>query len=174
MDATSGTESDLVDLRTWIDSTCFASSTAVRKISSWNQVVTDYGNTFGAHLSPTVPDVLNEIALYGGPEGTLGGLALRSAAVVAESALFELLPQVGVSVTRAPRLHQPGGATLSRIYVGPSENGDSSYEMTVSVDNPKTGLQIARIPMVAPAVLRVDVGVVASDGTYSLEFDWGQ
>jgi hypothetical protein len=103
------TELELTD---WLKSTAVVSATASRHVTSWAQLITDFGNTFGAHVSSSVPDSLSQIGVFLGPRGTLGDLALRSAAIVAENSLNTLLPLLGQAPTReSPRLFhsdQPG------------------------------------------------------------------
>jgi hypothetical protein len=104
---------ETIGLREWLLAPAVISVMASRRITNWGQLVADYGNTYGAHLSSSVPDVLNQSEVFVGPDGTLGELALRSAAIVAERALSEVLPLVGGIGRIEPRSFHPTGAMLS-------------------------------------------------------------
>jgi hypothetical protein len=94
-------ESAHLEIQEWLRRPAVTSASASRRITAWHQLLTDYGNTYGAHVSSTVPEVLDAIDLWGGPNGTLGSYALRSAAVIAERML-----SVGVAAA--------GGSTSAR------------------------------------------------------------
>jgi hypothetical protein len=60
----------------------------------WEDVVTDYGNTFGAHLSTTVPILLDEVHYFGLSETDFGTYMLRAIGVLTSSVCHELLQQL--------------------------------------------------------------------------------
>jgi hypothetical protein len=93
-----------LSLNAWLSSMAVISASAARWATTWSQLVADFGNTWGAHLSPTMPDVLVQAKLFGAVGGDLRTYLLRAAAIVAERSLQELLPQVGAALPdTAPR-----------------------------------------------------------------------
>lgn len=76
----------------------------------WERVVADYGNTFGAHLSTTVPAVLDQVRFMGFANADFGTFMLRSLAVLAaESAL----PCSGPMTIHTRRWNTPAPSTKS-------------------------------------------------------------
>lgn len=85
-----------VNSREWQDvAAVISKDNRSRRLTTWAQLLTDYGNTYGAHLSATIPHVLTEASLYGAPGGTLGAYMLRAAAVAAERCFAQILPELG-------------------------------------------------------------------------------
>ena len=58
---------------------------------TWQAIVEDYGNTFGAHLSRTVPEILDQVQYLGVGPTDFGSYMLRSLGVVASAAAHQLL-----------------------------------------------------------------------------------
>ena len=58
---------------------------------TWQAIVEDYGNTFGAHLSRTVPEILDQVKYLGVGPTDFGSYMLRSLGVVASAAAHQLL-----------------------------------------------------------------------------------
>jgi hypothetical protein len=132
----------------WLRSTAIVSGTVTRRETTWNQLIAHFGNTFGAHLSHSVPEVLGTIGLYGAPGGSLAIFLLRSAAVTAENALRELLPQVGLADSAAPpreiALH---GLRLGRVAVMKTQ-GESEPAATVEFRMGESkDMEIIRMPI---------------------------
>jgi hypothetical protein len=69
------------------------SAKGTRRVS-WEDVVTDYGNTFGAHLSTTVPVLLDDVHYFGLSETDFGTYMLRSIGVLTSSVCHELLQKL--------------------------------------------------------------------------------
>ena len=86
--------------------------------ATWEDVVTDYGNTFGAHLSTTVPVLLDDVHYFGLSETDFGTYMLRSAGVLTSSACHELLQQLKADdklVTHSP--YMDGAQITQAIYL---------------------------------------------------------
>jgi len=80
------------------------SSAGIRR-ATWDNVVSDYGNTFGAHLSTTVPAILDDVHYFGLTETDFGTYMLRSLGVLASSVCHELVRQIdphSIAVTHNP------------------------------------------------------------------------
>lgn len=83
----------------------FVRSNAGVRRANWERVVTDYGNTFGAHLSTTVPAILDDVHYFGMSETDFGTYMLRSLGVMISSVCHELIHQIdqnNVAVTHQP------------------------------------------------------------------------
>jgi hypothetical protein len=72
----------------------FSRSAKGTRLVSWEDVVTDYGNTFGAHLSTTVPVLLDDVHYFGLSETDFGTYMLRSIGVLTSSVCHELLQEL--------------------------------------------------------------------------------
>lgn len=64
--------------------------------ATWEDIVTDYGNTFGAHLGTTVPTLLDDVHYFGLSETDFGTYMLRSIGVLVSDACHELLRRMEV------------------------------------------------------------------------------
>lgn len=62
---------------------------------TWEQVVEDYGNTFGSHLSRTIPVLFDRVQIYGLGHIDFGSFMLRNLAVVVSSCAQELIQSLG-------------------------------------------------------------------------------
>jgi hypothetical protein len=83
----------------------FVRSSAGTRRATWESVVSDYGNTFGAHLSTTVPAILDDVHYFGLSETDFGTYMLRSLGVLTSSVCHELLhrlDQNNTAVTHPP------------------------------------------------------------------------
>lgn len=83
----------------------FVRTNAGARRATWENVVSDYGNTFGAHLSTTVPEMLDDVHYFGLSETDFGTYMLRSLGVLTSSVCHELLHQLDPSHT--PITHNP-------------------------------------------------------------------
>jgi len=93
------------------------SAKASRRVT-WQDVVTDYGNTFGAHLSTTVPILLDDVHYFGLSETDFGTYMLRSAGVLTSSVCHELLQQLKAddyAITHSP--YMAGTQIFQAIYL---------------------------------------------------------
>jgi len=61
---------------------------------TWEKVIAAYSNTFGSHVSATVPRLLDDIQVFQGPKGHMGGYLLRVAGVIAEHGLGSALASI--------------------------------------------------------------------------------
>ncbi|OBA70602.1 hypothetical protein A5641_12185 [Mycobacterium sp. 1554424.7] len=80
---------------------------APRRVSTWEQVIREYGNTFGSHLSGTIPHLLSEISsiCYSGPLD-LGEYLIHCAGIVAEDALQQALSTIDGDADAATKCPQ--------------------------------------------------------------------
>lgn len=95
----------LVSVETWLQQPALVvRGAAPRRESSWAQVITMYANTFGAHLSGTIPELT-----FASPNSTFGSKCLQehliySAGLVGELALSKVLGEAsGVAGSYAHR-----------------------------------------------------------------------
>lgn len=82
---------------------------------SWDQVISDFGNTYGAHVSATVPQFLDEIRTYGVGTGTMGAHMLRAAGIVAEHGLGLALAELDGSDAPTLRDHHAGNVFIGMM-----------------------------------------------------------
>jgi hypothetical protein len=94
-----------VDTDAWRKLPALIVRSAPRRVSTWEQVIREYGNTFGSHLSGTIPHLLSEISsiCHSGPLD-LGEYLIHCAGIVAEDALDQALATID---------GDPGAATKS-------------------------------------------------------------
>jgi hypothetical protein len=107
-----------LSLDEWLGSTAVELAGGPRRITQWHQFITDWGNSFGAHVASTVPQSIEGIQVFQGPASDLASHALRSAAVVAERMLEGSLPQIGFDVQAVNRPYQAGGVEILSMAVG--------------------------------------------------------
>jgi hypothetical protein len=95
-DATGGTKTRVVSIPTGlIESTALKVNVEGQASTvSWEQLIKSYGNTYGAHLSTTLPAILDGVRLHGVCEADIGTYMLRSLGVLASGVSHELLRQV--------------------------------------------------------------------------------
>ncbi len=75
---------------------------------SWEKVIASYANTVGSHVSSTVPRLLDDIKVFQGPRGHMGGYLLRAAGAIAEHGLGTALARIDeVDDPICRRLHPP-------------------------------------------------------------------
>jgi hypothetical protein len=82
----------LVDINIWRALPALIVRGAPRRVSTWEQLITDYANTFGSHLSGTIPHLLSQMSsiCYSGSLD-LGEYLIHCAGIVAEDALQQIL-----------------------------------------------------------------------------------
>nr|WP_143545544.1 hypothetical protein [Rhodococcus sp. 15-1154-1] len=88
-----------MDLKTWIDRPAVVVRGAKRRVNTWDQVVGAFANTAGSHLSNSIPVLLEQTRVIQASGMTLGDYLVRSAGFIAELALAEVLPQIGMHVS---------------------------------------------------------------------------
>jgi hypothetical protein len=82
----------MVDLNAWSDMTALVvRGGAPRRANNWDRVISMYANTFGSHLSGTIPSTLLEASSIMSGELDLGEYLIFCAGIVAESALNQVL-----------------------------------------------------------------------------------
>lgn len=75
---------------------------------TWEKVIVAYANTYGSHVSSTVPRLLDDIKVFQGPKGHMGGYLLRVAGAIAEYHLGTALARIdGVEEPISRRMHPP-------------------------------------------------------------------
>ena len=102
-ESSSGHPGRWVAFDSWIDSSALIVRGAQRRKNTWNQVITTYANTYGSHVSTSIPAMLSRTALFRSAEYDLGAFMIRAAGILGENALRQVLPVVG------------GGASLSPV-----------------------------------------------------------
>lgn len=122
----------------WTDQTALIARGATRRVSTWNHLISAYANTYGSHLSGTIPDILTKTSSMWSDRLDLGGYLIHCAGLVVEDALTQLLDQIAGKPLSVPRRnHRPlnpmNGLTVSDSirpmgYVGASFAGDGVLE----------------------------------------------
>jgi hypothetical protein len=94
----------IVDINVWRGLDALIVRGAPRRVSSWEQLITDYANTFGSHLSGTIPHLLSEMSsmCYSGSLD-LGEYLIHCAGIVAEDALQQALGAIDGDKAPPPR-----------------------------------------------------------------------
>ena len=84
-----------VTLERWLRSPAVIVKGARRRSSTWEQFITQYGNTYGSHVSEHIPGELTRAgALMHARQVPLADYLVHAAGVVAESCLIQLIEQV--------------------------------------------------------------------------------
>lgn len=94
-----------VDLNTWRGMKALIIRGAPRRLSTWEQLITAYANTYGSHLSGTIPHLLSHMSsiCYSG-HLDLGEYLIHCAGLVAEDALQQTLGRIdGDTAPASPR-----------------------------------------------------------------------
>ena len=108
----------------------FVRSAKGARRATWENVVTDYGNTFGAHLSTTVPVLLDDVHYFGLSKTDFGTYMLRSAGVITSSVCHELLQHLRVDdepVTHSP--YMAGAQIFQAIYLREAGKDDLRVQL---------------------------------------------
>lgn len=95
-DAATGTETQVVTIpKGLMESTALTARVGHRTEKvSWEKLVKSYGNTYGAHLSTTLPGILDGVKLHGVCEADIGTYMLRSLGVIASGVCNTMLRRV--------------------------------------------------------------------------------
>ena len=102
-----------VPIGEWADSLALASPGLRRRFSSWAQVVTDFANSNGAHLSGSTPDVLGHAIFPNIGGRDLGSYMIASAGLVVEHALRNVIESLDLPTP--PQDLEPPPITLNRF-----------------------------------------------------------
>jgi hypothetical protein len=82
----------MVDLNVWSDMTALVVRGGTpKRVNNWDRVIAMYANTFGSHMSGTIPNTLLETSSIMSGALDLGEYLIFCAGVVAESALNQVL-----------------------------------------------------------------------------------
>jgi hypothetical protein len=141
-----GTEQGrIVALETWIEEPALVVAGGIpRRVSTWAQVITMYANTFGAHLSRTVPQLV-----FASKGSTFASRSMQehviySAGLVGERALDQAL----CAVTGQPVAATSRG-TLTRVFgLIIRSNGKSpvfEFGLSAPVGEPHTQEEVLRV-----------------------------
>ena len=123
----------------------FIRSKAGTHHATWENVVTDYGNTFGAHISTTVPVILDDVHFYGLSETDFGTYMLRSLGVLASSVCHELILQVDSShIAVDHSVYFDGSQIIAAEYI--FEDGKDILNASIRRENWKKEGAIMSIP----------------------------
>jgi len=132
-----------LSLDEWLRADVVVATSARRRRTDWAQFVTDYGNTFGAHVAPSIPESLEQVKVFRGPNGHMGGYILRAAAVVAERLLGEALLSLDSGSAIAPRSAHPDGVVVTGFAIAQREPMWHAFGVNVSVQG---NFEVIRMP----------------------------
>ncbi|MFJ4996547.1 hypothetical protein ACIP5T_00200 [Microbacterium sp. NPDC088619] len=79
----------------WALSTVIVTGRSTPRVVKWTELISSYANTYGAHASGTVPDLLGHVSLLGVAATDLGTYLLRQAGRATEGACAEILHKLG-------------------------------------------------------------------------------
>ncbi|MCV7008232.1 hypothetical protein [Mycobacterium gordonae] len=106
----------VMDIDRWRGLDALIIKGAPRRVNSWEQLITEYANTYGSHLSGTIPHLLSHASSMG-YSGNLdvGEYLIHCAGLVAEDALQQVLKAIDGDAAQPPghRLQTP----LTRLTV---------------------------------------------------------
>jgi hypothetical protein len=93
-------ETRMVNLNVWSDMTALVVRDGIpHRVNNWNRVIAMYANTFGSHLSGTIPDTLLKTSSIMSGKLDLGQYLVHCAGIVTENALNQVLaPLVGDAI----------------------------------------------------------------------------
>lgn len=152
----------------WQNAPAVVSKGNIRRVTKWHEFITQFGNTFGAHISQTIPRTLTEAQLYGAPGGKLDAYLLRAAAVVAEHSITDVLTSLGYEgELRDDHRFSPNNATFGGISIS-EDGGGVGASMAFSLAKAEA-LRVARLPL-ADKMVTVST-VLDADGP-RLEVRW--
>lgn len=119
---------------------------APRRVSTWEKLIKDYANTFGSHLSETIPQLLSHTSSigYSGPlDLDLGEYLIHCAGIVGEDTLQQVLACIDGDMAPPPRHRRLN--PLLRLLVGTHANPQMITGYTLL--NRPTGMpvQIAKL-----------------------------
>lgn len=91
-----------VDIDAWRGLPALIVRGAPRRVNTWEQLISAYANTFGSHLSGTIPHLLSETSsiCYSGALD-LGEYLIHCAGIVAEDALQQVLGSIDGDIPAA-------------------------------------------------------------------------
>jgi hypothetical protein len=161
---------DLVSFSQWLTTTVVVMRGANRRDTDWAQFVTDYGNTYGAHVSGTVPRVLEDVRVFHGPNGHMGGYLLRSAAIVAERALVAALVARDLAASAPARKYHPKGLTVTGFAIGQGANPWHAFGMSAAVSGTHLLLGMPLLEKYMTVTWSWD-GVTPAGGSLEFKFD---
>ena len=99
---------------------------------TWNQVLIDFGNTYGAHVSATVPQLLDDIRAYGVAGGSMASHMLRCAGSVAEYGLGVALAELDGTEPPRPRDRHSGGVSIGFMALDDREEASFMVSCTAT------------------------------------------
>jgi hypothetical protein len=84
-----------VDIDSWRKLPALIVRGAPRRVNTWEQLISSYANTYGSHVSGTIPHLLSETSAicYSGPLD-LGEYLIHCAGIVAEDAIHQALTSI--------------------------------------------------------------------------------
>ena len=143
------TEISFVD---WLNKPALAVSDVNRVQSSWSQLIADFANTYGAHLSSNVPAVLDRSRLLRAGGFTLGEYLIRAAGVAVEDCLTRVNDSI-FGTTDIHYVHRPRRDTavdrilLSWLNITLNPAGQPEFEWAMSAADPPDGTVILELPL---------------------------
>lgn len=125
--------------------------------ASWEKVVIDYGNTFGAHLSTTVPGILDDVHYYGLSETDFGTFMLRTLGVVISSSCHEVLSKLDPAHESVTHDHYMAGAHIIRaVYFRSDTTDELTVEFSLKKGRRSVSLMSVKTPDEVEAVCKMD------------------
>lgn len=107
-----------IALTRWLTGRCLWLGSAARQSTTWGQLITDYGNTYGSHVGKTVPEVLDTMKMFEAATISLGTYLLRQAGWAIEQALSTALTEAGLDATPVNRPGHIDGIAIAGLRIG--------------------------------------------------------
>ena len=136
-----------LDIDTWRRLPALIVRSAPRRVSTWEQLIRDYGNTFGAHMSGKIPHLLSEISTicHSGPLD-LGEYLIHCAGIVAEDALHQALTTIAGDSNEAEHPHRERLNPLVQLVVGGQDPPESiSVQYSISKHQIGSTIELAKV-----------------------------
>lgn len=104
-----------VNFDRWTNMTALIVRGGPRRVNSWSDVISSYANTFGSHLSGTIPHILAETSTVHSGRQNLGEYLIHCAGIVAESALTQALTAAEGHAIVIPQAHRRLGPLVGIV-----------------------------------------------------------
>ena len=123
----------MVNLDVWTRMTALVvRGGAPRRANSWERVISMYANTFGAHLSGTIPSTLVETSSIMSGEHDLGEYLVFCAGIVAENTLNQVLDHLGGKPIIVPHKHARKPNPLAHLTLRDDARGVHEPELALA------------------------------------------
>ncbi|WP_157509764.1 hypothetical protein [Leifsonia sp. Root4] len=117
--------SKVIGFRSLVESPAVESNATQRTSNSWGYVANQFGNTWGSHISTTVPELFSRFAMFDSVGITLREYAVRQLGWLAEEALRQTLSSHDSSLAAATSTRGVDfrGLTITHLTVARSDPG---------------------------------------------------